>query len=179
MTPTPTSRKGKTKIEIALEAQQREEAAVGLRALNYSYEAIARELGWTDGSAARKAIQRCLDRHEEANVDDLRRVENSKIDMLEARCVSVLNKRWMKVDHGKVVYSPVLNEDGTPEILEDPMPHLAAVREMRQLLTRRAALRGLDAPLRKIIEVITDDAVDAEIRRLEAMMEELSGIEQS
>jgi len=55
----------------------------------------------------------------------------------------------------------------------------AAIREFRQVTGRRAALRGLDAPMRKMVEVITDDAVQAEIRRLNAMMEELDDLPES
>lgn len=174
MSASAVSRKGKTKAQIETEVRRREEEAVRLRAQNWSYDAISKELGWANGTAAKKAVQRALDRHEESNGDELRRVENAKLDLMEARLRDILNTRWVRVEHGKIVFGPDLDLEGRQVALEDPGPHLAAIREYRQVTGRRAALRGLDAPMRKVVEVITDDAVDAEIRRLEAMMEALS-----
>jgi len=170
------TRKGKTKAQIETETREREQEAVRLRALNWSYEAISDSLGWANGTSARKAVQRALDRHEEDNVDELRRVENAKLDMLEAELMRILTDRWHRVDHGKIVFDPQPGPEGRQVPLEDPGPHLAAVREFRQVTGRRAALRGLDAPMRKMVEVITDDAVQAEIRRLNAMMEDLDAM---
>lgn len=176
MPPTATlSRKGKTKAQIAREVREREQEAVRLRALNLSYAAIADELGYGSESSVKLAIQRTLDRHEEADVERLRQVENAKIDWAEAQLVGIINGFHAKVDHGSIIYTIEcqLGADGevvdTVIPLEDVAPRIAALREYRQYLARRAALRGLDAPLRKILEVVTPDMIDAEIARVEGL----------
>ena len=174
----PTSRRGKTRAQIELETRHREAEAVRLRAANMSYDEIARQLGWSNDSAARKAVQRALARHEEDNIDELRKVENAKLDLLEEYLWRILETTYYAHDRGRIVHDIELVENGTEVVptlvkIEDPGPHISAIRELRQVSARRAALMGLDAPMRRIVDVITDDAVEAEIRRLEAMMEAL------
>jgi hypothetical protein len=49
-------------------------------------------------------------------------------------------------------------------------PTLEAVGSLIKLEARRAALLGLDAPRRTAVRVITEDAVDQEIERLQAAL---------
>jgi transposase len=174
------SRKGKSKAQIENEVREREAEAVRLRTANNSYEEIARQLGWANGTAARRAIYRALDRHEEKGIDELRRVENAKIDWAEAQLVEIIEGFAPLVDHGKIMTMSVWDEERQQNVqvpLRDLKPVVAALREFRQLLGRRAALRGLDAPMRKVLEVIPADVVEREIKRIEAqsarMREEL------
>lgn len=176
MSTSAVSRKGKSKAEIENEVRQREAEAVRLRTANTSYEEIARQLGWANGTAARRAIQRALDRHEEEGVEDLRRIENAKIDWAEAQLVEIIEGFAPLVDHGKIMSMPVWDEErqqNTQVPLRDLKPVVAALREFRHLLGRRAALRGLDAPMRKVLEVIPADVVEAEIKRIEAQAEKM------
>jgi len=121
----------------------------------------------------------------------LRQVEGSKLDALERELWKVVDKKHYVAQFGKLVQmlQPVLDDEGLPvtrdngtpvmemQPLEDDAPRMKALSEILKVTARRAALRGLDAPLRKIVEVITEDAVLQEIRRIEAMMEELDGSE--
>ena len=182
---------GKKKAEFEIETRLKEARAVELRARNWKYDAIAKEVGWATEGAARHAVGRALDRHEEDDVARLRQVEGSKLDALERELWKVVDKKHYVAQFGKLVQmlQPVIDDDGVPvtrdngtpvmemQPLEDDAPRMKALGEILKVTARRAALRGLDAPLRKIVEVITEDAVLQEIRRIEAMMEELDGSE--
>jgi hypothetical protein len=52
-------------------------------------------------------------------------------------------------------------------------PNIAAARELRQLDERLAKLLGLDAPTRKVVEVLTNDLVDQAIQQELLAMEAL------
>ena len=174
-----------SKKPTQFEVRQREVEAVKLRAQHRTYDEIAQIMGWSDESTARKAVQRALQRNEEENVEELRRVENAKIDLAEQEAWRILRTRWTKVDHGRVMYeiSEEIGEDGLPKPtvipMENPDPHAAALRILTKLMERRAALRGLDAPTRRIVEVITDDDVRAATEALRAQLAELDGLDLS
>lgn len=50
----------------------------------------------------------------------------------------------------------------------DPTPRIQAYREIRQASESLRRMFGLDAPARQTVTVITEDAIDAKIRELEA-----------
>jgi hypothetical protein len=84
------------------------------------------------------------------------------------------------VDHGKIMTMSVWDEERQQNAqvpLRALKPVVAALREFRHLLGRRAALRGLDALMRKVLEVIPANVIEREIQRIEAqsarMREEL------
>jgi hypothetical protein len=68
-------------------------------------------------------------------------------------------KRTFRADYGRVVIY-----DGKP-LLDDSLV-ITASNALDRVQKRRAALLGLDEPAKIRVETITEDAVDAEIRRL-------------
>jgi hypothetical protein len=55
------------------------------------------------------------------------------------------------------------------------MPVLQAIDRLLKIQERRARLLGLDAPTQHRVNVLSEDAIDAEIARLEAELRALEG----
>jgi hypothetical protein len=123
---------------------ERRTQAIQLRLAGLDFETIAKRLGYSSRQAAAKDLQRALARNIE--------MERSAAD--ELRHVEL-----MRLDRLQgAFWARALGGD------------LKAAEFCLRVVTERRKLLGLDAPAQ--VEVITLDAVDAEIRRLEA---ELSG----
>ncbi len=104
---------------------------------------------------------------------ELRALEAARLDMLWRRAMLVLSRKHIAVSHGRIIYlrepecKHGFEDEGAPvqgEPLLDDGPVLAAIRELRQLSESRRKLFGLDAAT--VVQVISDDILDAEIRRL-------------
>lgn len=67
-------------------ASQRVALAVKLRATKMTYEAIAKQCGYSNASACRKAVMRELDRCVVKNVEELRTEELESLELLEREC---------------------------------------------------------------------------------------------
>lgn len=76
-------------------------------------------------------------------------------------------KHYVTSASGKIV----TGSDGAP--LPDMLPVLAAVDRMVRIDVEEYKLRGMYAPVLSRLEVITEDAVDAEIARLNAKLDEV------
>lgn len=116
-----------------------------LRKAGLTYERIAEALGLSDRSIAWKGVNRALQLTIQEPADELRKIEGERLDAL-------LRAMWPQAMQGKGW----------------------AVDRCLSVMERRARLLGLDAPLKSRIEVITEDAVDAAIRQLEADLEDRS-----
>jgi hypothetical protein len=145
------------------------------RALEYrrrglDYRQIAAQMGWRAASSAYAAVQRALADTAYEVSDEVRAIETARLDDLTRVLHRVLVSRHyvVSVGSGRIVRHP---DSGEP--LVDDGPTLHAVAGLLRIAERRAKLLGLDAPTRH--EVITTDALDAEIRRLEAEMGERGG----
>jgi hypothetical protein len=117
-------------------------------------------------AAVYQDIQRALLSVVREPAAELKALENARLDMLWVKGMQVLSRSHVTVSHGKIVYVTTATPDGgiqeTP--LQDDGPVLAAIRELRRLSESRRKLNGLDAPTQ--VQVINDDLLDAEIRRL-------------
>jgi hypothetical protein len=163
-----SSTKGKTRGQIAVEARQKEVEAVRLRGQGLSYHDIADRLDWADHTTAVKAVQRALDRSNEAEVATLRQLELARLAELEAEAWAVLRR-----DHLSVHFGRVATFEGQP-VLDDG-PKLAAIDRLTRLSAQRSRLLGLEAPIRKVVEVVTSDMIDQEIARLNRQIALLDG----
>ncbi len=70
-------------------AAKRAVMALELRTSGMSYEQIARECGYSDRSAAHRAVQRELQRVVVKNVEELRGVEAQTLDVLQMECMKL------------------------------------------------------------------------------------------
>jgi hypothetical protein len=136
---------------------EREALAVTLRKEGKPYRDIGVALGVSE-SRAHHIVSRALRRTVQEPSDELRRLERERLDALEVAAWRQLNMDHVMVSHGKVV----------PGVI-DEAAKLAALDRLLKIQERRARLLGLDAPTRH--QVLTMDAVDEEIARLEGEME--------
>lgn len=135
--------------------------AVQLRADGKTYRQIAAIQGCSP-TTAHARVDRAIKAVPVDAVENLRAVELDRLDEMHQVALTQLRTDAVRVDHGRIVR----DEDGNPII--DHGAKLVALDRLLKIQDRRAKLLGLDAPSRSRIEVITEDAVDAEIRRLEA-----------
>lgn len=181
------TRDGKGKFTRTAATARRDSMAAALRGKGRTFEAIAKELGFASRAKAYEAVQRAFADIPYEATEEARRLDLERIDRLIEHCWAVMERDHLTVSQGRVVgkrigwerdevTGEVLHDgDGAPipmyeDILDDG-PGVAAVREIRGLLERRAKMTGYDAPTRH--EVITMDAIDAEIRKLKAELGEL------
>jgi hypothetical protein len=173
-----SSMKGKTKSQAEIESALRDAKAVDLRVQGKTLQEIAGTLGWGHRQTAADAITRALRRNEWPQVEALRALESEKLDRNERRCLELLDKLYFVVSlrTGKLV------RDEHDQALTDPAPTLAILRELRMIGERRAKLFGLDAPMRVIVEEVTEEIVKAEMDRINALADALErelGLEES
>ncbi len=146
---------------IRVSVAQRRTKAVQLRLEGKSYQQIADALGYSSRSAACVDVTRALEAavaEQRTSVEALREEELQRLDLLLVEAWAVLKRAHVTVSHGKVI----VDEDGN-KILDDG-PVLQAIDRVLKIQERRAKFLGLDAPVRH--EVVTMDAIDAEINRL-------------
>jgi hypothetical protein len=120
-------------------AAERQRKALELRMAGATFQAIADALGYANRSSATDAVTRALrDTVPKELTDELRQIENARLDRL----------------YGPM-YARALAGD-----------HLAVDRCLR-IMARRAALNGLDAPVRVRQAVITEEDIDRAIARMD------------
>lgn len=128
------------------------------------WQTIADELGYKSKGAACQDVTRGFEvaaMEQKRAVEALREEELQRLDLLLAEACAVLKRRHVTVSHGKIVSGV----DGEP--LEDDGPVLQAIDRILKIQERRGKyIPGLEAAQR--YEVVTLDAIDAEIARLTA-----------
>jgi len=121
--------------------------ALKLRSLGWSYQRIADNVGISKMTAYNRC-QRALAAIPAEAVDEYRRIEGQRLDML----MEVAMEKALSGDKGA----------------------LFAIDRVLAIQERAAKLRGLDAPIKH--EVITLDYIQSEIRRLEETLGEDANI---
>lgn len=180
---TSGTRDGKGRFSRTVDTARRDAEAASLRAKGRTYDAIAAELRFSGRAKAYEAVQRAYADIPYEGVAEARRLDLERIDRLIEHAWAVLERDHLTVSQGKVVrhFAGIerdedgierLDMDGKPipvfeDVLDDG-PTLAAIRELRGLLERRARMTGYDAPARTRVEVIGADTVEAHIAALEA-----------
>ncbi|MET0416044.1 MAG: hypothetical protein ABW022_08490 [Actinoplanes sp.] len=146
---------------------RRRSEAIAMRMAGHTFEQIAQALGYTSRGAACQDITRALETavvEQARSVEAYREEELQRLDALLAEAWAVLKRQHLTVSHGRVIY-----DDSTGEPILDDAPTLSAIDRILKIQERRAKFLGLDAPQRH--EVVTVDAVDAEIARLTAELQ--------
>lgn len=152
-----------------LEAMEKDAQAADLYRRGLTYRQIAGQLGWKSPKSAFEAVRRAA---RDAGRDSLAAAEALTL-MLERlqdyrRLVYrvATTKHYVTTQAGRVV-----EFNGQP--LLDDAPVLNAVDRLLRTDDTEAKLLGLYAPAKSRVEVITEDAVDAEIARLAVEVGEL------
>ena len=123
--------------------REREVAAIDLRREGLTYGEIAERLGYSDGTGARNAVVRGLDRALREPADELRELEAARLDRAQVAI-------W-------------------PGVLSGDVKNVLA---LIKIMERRARLLGLDAPLRVSgdVTVFEGGDVDREVQRLAELL---------
>jgi hypothetical protein len=145
------------------ETAMRDARAAELRGRGMSYRQIAAELG-IDVHTAHDAVRRALGAIRAEPAPAVRQLELQRLDEMYAAALGVLEREHVVVSGSKIVYKVIeyatdgdghilLDDDGHPkaervEPLKDDAPVLRAVETLLKIQARRAALLGLDAPVK-------------------------------
>jgi hypothetical protein len=141
--------------------KERDARAVELYRRGLTYRQIAAQMGWRSPASVGNAITRALaDDHQAAN-EEVRQILLGRLQDYRASAWNVLTARhYVTTQAGKLVEGP----DGG--YLIDDAPVLNAVDRLLKIDDREAVLRDLYPPAKHRVEVITEDAVDAELAAL-------------
>lgn len=95
----PSPHKGRTKTQIRLATKERERKALDLRILGYPLDRIAQEVGYTNRSAAHKAITRALAAIPAVEARELRAIELERLDLAQRKVMpGVLREDLPSID---------------------------------------------------------------------------------
>jgi hypothetical protein len=180
---TAGTRDGTGRFTRTAASARRDAEAAALRAKGRTFDQIAREMRYSSRAKAFEAVMRAYADIPYEGAEEARRLDLERIDRLIEQAWAVMERDHLTVSQGRVVGKRIgwerddagqilMDGDGAPigqyeDILDDG-PALAAIRELRGLLKRRAEMIGYDAPIRA--EIITIDAIDREIAALRAQM---------
>lgn len=132
---------GTARITAAETARGRHREAARLRALRFSYEQIATQLGYSDRAAAWHAVKSGQELIVREPHEDMILLDLTELDEMAQQAWRALRNTHYVVDRGEVV-----TWEGQP--LHDDAPILAAIGKLLDIQSRRAKLLGLDAPKR-------------------------------
>jgi hypothetical protein len=132
----------------SIEAAEKRRDALLARQRGHSWAEVGRIVGYADASSAQRAAMQALRDIPREAADELRKVELETLNELQVALRAKLEEK----------------------------PSAFLVDSILRIMERRAKMLGIDAPLAIRTEVVTVDAVDAEIQRLEAQLEQSSTV---
>lgn len=147
--------------------QERQERARLLHLEGQSYQKIADTLGYATSTAAYRASNKATLREPVLHKNDRIQEEDDRITWLIAKAVEILYDHHYIIEGRDAI---VVKHPETGRYLDDIKPKLEALKLIQALSRDRRRLLGLDVPLRKQIEVLTEDRISVEIAKLEAEM---------
>ncbi len=122
----------------------RRQRAIELRNSGATWQEVADACGYDSRGSACRDITRAFSQEQRRtgeSLAELREIESAKLDDLEEVVWGVLAANHVVVQHGKIVYL-----DDKP--LDDLGPILSAVDRLVKISQRRAALHGVDSPVK-------------------------------
>ena len=123
-----------------IKIQERRRQALELRKAGTSFERIG-DLQGTSRSTAHEDVQTAMRETIQEPADEVRRMELERIDAML-----------------KALWPQAMQSGGRGQT--------RAIEVCLQLGARRSALQGLDAPSRRVVEIVTEDALDEAITNL-------------
>ncbi|MFB4312914.1 hypothetical protein [Actinomadura sp. 21ATH] len=156
-------RGGNGRFTRSIETAERDAEAARLRARGLSYPRIAEQLGYADHTGAYYAVQRALKAAVQEPAEEVRQLERERLDYLWQQALAVLETEHVHVSGGNVVTVYETDENGNLIVLDrdaddrpifkekpilDDGPKLKAIETLLKIQARRAALDGLDAPVK-------------------------------
>lgn len=161
--------------------EARDAEALAYHAQGWNLDRIASEMGYANRSGPKKAIQRAMAASVRHTRDEAKILLLADLREAKREAWTVLRRRHLTVSNGRVVrrFAGVeRDEDGIERLdpdgktipvfeeIEDDAPVLAAIDRIVKIDAEIAKLLGAYAPTQH--EVITLDAIEAEIHKLEA-----------
>jgi hypothetical protein len=150
----------------SLDAMERDAKAADLYRQGQSYRQIAREMGWRSSRSAVEAVHRAARdamRDKTGDAEAFQLLLERIQDRRRMACEALETPCYVTSASGKVVLHP-----DTDEPLIDISPVFRALAELRHDDDMEAKLRGLYAPVKTQVRVITEEDLDAEMARLTA-----------
>lgn len=144
---------------------QRDAQAAKYRVQGYTNREISEIMGESPERISTR-IRRAIAMVPVEAVEELRRIQIDRFDFQRRVALRILAEDRPLVQNGRVV--TYTDDQGVVKPVIDLKPRLAALAELRKIEDSLARLCGTEAPKRVDVNVITEDAVDAEIKRLEA-----------
>ena len=146
----------------SIATREKDAKAVDLRRRGLTYDQIGAQLGCA-ASSAHEAVQRGLREALAEPAAELIQLESERLDALRRlfERITATKHYYAAASTGKVALHPV-----TQEPLLDDGPALQAGLALLRVSESYRKLKGLDAPARSRVEVITEDVVDAELADL-------------
>lgn len=148
----------------------RDAEALSYRARGWTHQRIANEMGYTNESGARKACERAYAAGIRESNDEAKALLLLDLNAAKQAVWAVLEANHLVISDGRVV-----KLDDVP--IPDDEPVLRAVDRLVRINQEIAKIYGAYAPVRS--EVITLDAIEAEIRKLEAEVGRDAGRDQA
>lgn len=145
------------------ESMEKDAQAYDLYRRGLSYRQIAAQVGWKSPKSALEAVKRAAADNvtPPGEADAARQVFYDRLQDYRRAMQRVLATRhYVTSQSGKLVLGP----DGQPLLDDDPVGR--AVDRLLKIDDTEIRLRGLYAPVRARVEVIPDDVLDDEIRKL-------------
>jgi hypothetical protein len=136
----------------SLDTARKDALAAELRARGMPLWEIAGKLGYSNESGASKAIARALAAVPAEGVAELRALECERLDQLTRQLFTLLDTKYPLLIPGR----ELVDQNGAP--VADPGPILAVVDRLMRISQRRARLLGLDAPVKRETEELTQPA---------------------
>jgi hypothetical protein len=147
---------------------ERDAKAADLYRAGLTYRQIGAQLGIRSTSNVGAAIRRHAfqaTRESLSNAESLRIILDRLQDYRRIAYRIAAGRHYATTVTGKTVTGP----DGNPAL--DTAPNLAAIDRLLRCEIEEIKLRGLYAPAQARIEIVTEDMIEAEIRRLESELE--------
>jgi hypothetical protein len=123
---------------------EKEAQVLKLRRVGFTFDLIAKELGYSHASGAQKAYVNACKRIVRSDVEEIRKEEQDRLDIAQTAI-------WQGVLRGDV----------------------PSVSALIRIMERRARLLGLDMPTKQQIEVTNtnENTIDSEVARLVALLD--------
>ncbi|MDQ2727993.1 MAG: hypothetical protein M3Y91_09065 [Actinomycetota bacterium] len=155
-----------------LKIRLRQDEALNLRLAGCSYPEIARRLHYADKGRAHHAVGTALNRQPAEDAKAVRAMELARLDEL-------LKVAWVQLhtDHVLVSAGQIVRDNDGVALL-DHAGKLAGLDRVIRIMERRSRYLGVDAPVRRIIEVVDPQTIEARIAELEAELEANDGLPQ-
>ena len=150
--------------ERRLTAAQKASKAIELRCRGVTWNAVAAQVGYSSAEHACRAVTNALAKYPSQAADELRKIEDIRLDNLEAEAW----KNYRTVQFQVCSRGLVTDDDGLP--IPDNSHRDRALNTLLRICESRRRLHGLDRPVRLSIE--SQDEDDALLAELNGFIED-------